>query len=85
MFYPSAKIRNFLINSKYTIDYSWLNKKGALKTKEKSFYLVPKSHEFSYRMLTVNVMIIGQPHVTAIFRWPARLAYESTFTVMNLR
>ena len=38
-------------------------------------------------MLTVNVMInvmiIGQPPVTAIFRWRARLAYESTFTVMD--
>ena len=29
-------------------------------------------------MLTVNVMIIEQPPVTAIFRWRARLACEST-------
>ena len=40
-------------------------------------------------MLTVNVMInvmiIGQPRETAIFRWQSRLAYESTFTVMDLR
>ena len=39
-------------------------------------------------MLTVNVlinvMIIGQPPITAIFRWRARLAYESTVTVMDL-
>ena len=47
--------------------------------------------EFSSRtqMLTVsvmiNVMIIGQPPVTAIIRWRARLAYESTVTVMDLR
>ena len=38
-------------------------------------------------MLTVNVMInvmiIGQPPVTAIIRWRARLAYESTVTVMD--
>ena len=46
-------------------------------------------HKFSSRtqMLTVNVMInviiIGQPRVTAIFRWRARLAYESTVTVMD--
>ena len=31
----------------------------------------------------INVMIIGQPPVTAIFRWLARLAYENTFTVMD--
>ena len=36
-------------------------------------------------MLTVNVMIIGQPPVTAIIRWHARLAYESTVTVMDSR
>ena len=30
----------------------------------------------------INVMIIGQPAVTAIFRWQARLAWESTSTVM---
>ena len=30
----------------------------------------------------INVMIIGQPAVTAIFRWRARLAWESTFTAM---
>ena len=34
-------------------------------------------------MLTVNVMIIGQPPVTAIFRWRARLAKESTVTVTD--
>ena len=39
------------------------------------------------QMLTVNVMInvliIGQPPVSAIIRWRARLAYESTVTVMD--
>ena len=30
----------------------------------------------------INVMIIGQPAITAIFRWRARLAWESTFTAM---
>ena len=45
--------------------------------------------QFSTRtqMLTVNVkinvMIIGQPPVTAIFLGRARLAYKSTFTVMD--
>ena len=35
--------------------------------------------------IMINVMIIGQPAVTVIFRWQARLPYESTFTVMDLR
>ena len=36
--------------------------------------------------VTINVMIfLGQPPVTAIFLGHARLAYESTFTVMDLR
>ena len=35
-----------------------------------------------YVVCTQSLMIIGQPAVTDIFRWRARLAWESTFTAM---